>query len=327
MEKISMQNIPFNQKKVSNEKILELRSLFHKKIMENIEKNNNKNIDFYLIWKDTNNLQELYEQLEDIKKCLDSFRPFSESQIKNLNDFFDLEYTYHSNKIEGNTLTKSETYLIVSKGLTVGGKTINEHLEAQNHQFAIDYIRDLVKNNIEFNKFELLNIHQLILQKIDLINSGKYRNIDVKITSSLHEPPSFLQVPQLMDNFFKFYEENRLSMHPVEFSSEIHERLVTIHPFVDGNGRTARLVMNLILLQNGYPITIIGSEENQRLEYYDYLELAQTGQDPNKEKFKLMIAKNVKNIMFQYLNLIAPNGNEESLKKGGYFFERIKEIL
>lgn len=327
METPPMSDTPNDQPAISDSQILELRSLFNKKILENIEKYNTKEVDLSLVWQETNDLQELYTQLDDLKRCLDSFRPLSESQIKKLNEFFDLEYTYHSNRIEGNTLTKSETSLIVTKGFTVGGKTINEHLEAQNHQFAIDYIRDLSQNKIDLNKFELLNIHQLVLQRIDLENAGKYRNEEVQIKGSLHTPPSFLQVPTLMESFFKFYDENKSIMHPVEFSAEIHERLVTIHPFVDGNGRTSRLIMNLILLQNGYPITIIESDEKDRLEYYDSLELAQIGKDPNKEKFKLLVAKNVKYMIFKYLNIIAPNGNENQLTKGGYFFNRIREIL
>ncbi|WP_260426560.1 Fic family protein [Conchiformibius steedae] len=116
-------------------------------------------------------------------------------------------------------------------------------------------------------------------------------------------------------------------MHPVELAAEMHERLVTIHPFIDGNGRTARLVMNLILLRNGYPITILDSENDKRLAYYDSLELAQTGKDSNKIQFKLFIANNVKHWLFVYLNLLAPNGNPDVQHKGYYFFKRIETLI
>lgn len=326
METPKMSENPTNQTSISAERTLELRSLFNKKLMENFEKNNARNLDLSLVWKETNNLQELYAQLDDLKKCLDSFRPLSENEVEMLNDYFDIEYTYHSNKIEGNTLTKNETNLIINKGITVDKKSLNEHLEAINHKEAIDFIRELVEKNADFSNYDLLNIHFLVLKSIRPKDAGKYRTKDVEITGSLHTPPPNFKLIDLMEGYFKFYEENKNSMHPVELSAEMHERLVTIHPFIDGNGRTSRLVMNLILLKNGYPITIIEGDNKKRLEYYDSLELSRDISD-NKKTFKLLIANNVKSMMFKYLNLLSSNNEEDRLTKGGYFFERIKEIL
>lgn len=326
METPTIPDTPKDQPNISDVQILEIRSLFNKKLMENFEKNNTRNLDLSLVWKETNNLQELYTQLDDLKKCLDSFRPLSENEVEMLNDYFDIEYTYHSNKIEGNTLTKNETNLIINKGITVDKKSFNEHLEAINHKEAIDFIRELVEKDTDFSNYDLLNIHFLVLKSIRPKDAGKYRIKDVEITGSSHTPPPHFKLIDLMEEYFRFYEYHKNIMHPVELSAEMHERLVTIHPFIDGNGRTSRLIMNLILLKNGYPITIIEGDNKKRLEYYDSLELSRDISD-NKKTFKLFIAKNVKSMMFKYLNLLSSNNEEDRLTKGGYFFEKIKEIL
>lgn len=304
-----------------------LKQKYKQKLLENIKTSNQKTLDLSLIWQDTDDLDELYKQLSDLKNCLDSFRPLSDNEVKKLNEFFDIEYTYHSNKIEGNTLTLNETHLVINKGITIGSKSLNEHLEAVNHQWAIDYVRELVKDQVEFNKFELLSIHQLILQSIDTKNAGKYRTCEVLISGSRHIPPSHLLLDELMADYFDFYQTHKDSLHPVALASEMHERLVSIHPFVDGNGRTSRLVMNLILLQNGYPITIIEGDNDKRLAYYDSLEKIQIGEDTHKTVFKLLIANNVKTMLFNYLNLIAPNGDNDNNEKGDYFFRKIEPIL
>lgn len=304
-----------------------LRALFHQKIMENIQNQNNPNLDLSEIWQETHNFNELKNQLSDLKACLDSFRPLTENEVLKLKQAFDVEYTYQSNKIEGNTLSKNETHLVINKGFTIKGKSLNEHLEAINHQEAIDYIREIAHSDVAFDERCLLNIHALILHGINRQNAGRYRQENVMISGSDFMPPFFLQVPILMEQYFQFYRENQHTMHPVELAAEMHERLVTIHPFIDGNGRTARLVMNLILMRNGYPITILDSENDKRTEYYDTLEATQTGQDPEKMGFKIFIANNVKKWLFVYLNLLAPNGNRENENKGSLFFEKIKPLL
>lgn len=278
------------------------------------------------IWQETDDLALLYQQLTDLQKCLHSLRPFSASQVTKLNAIFDIEYTYQSNRIEGNTLTKSETDLIINKGFTVKGKPLSEHLEAINHQEAIDYIREMAISKGAFDKRVLLDIHALILHGIHRQNAGRYRECEVMISGSDFIPPSFLHVPALMDDYFNFYRQHQQSMHPVELASEMHERLVTIHPFVDGNGRTARLVMNLLLLQRGYPITILASDNKDREQYYHSLQLTQTGLVPDKVQFKLFIANNVKQWLFIYLNMLAPNANT-NIEKGYYFFKRIEPLL
>ncbi|WP_374465188.1 Fic family protein [Chryseobacterium sp.] len=208
---------------------------------------------------------------------------------------FDIEYTYESNKIEGNTLTLQETALVIEKGLTIGGKSLNEHLEVINHQHAIEYIKELANEKQTISERDLLQIHQLILQSIDNQNAGKYRNVQVLISGAKHIPPQPFIVPKQMEDLFIWYNDNKDQLHPIELSAEMHERLVTIHPFIDGNGRTSRLLMNLILLQNGFPIAILKGHTDSRLKYYSALETAQT--ENNKQPFIDLITENVRETM------------------------------
>lgn len=282
----------------------------------------NNNFDLKKLYPDSENLKILLEQVEDLKKSLDSFRPLQGQHIEKLNQYFDEVYTYDSNGIEGNTLTLQETALVLNKGVTIGGKSMREHFEVINHKEAIDYIKDLVKQKEPLSKRVLLDIHHLILKNIDEENAGRYRNVDVMISGSEHKPPTFLQVQSLMEEYFDFYEKNKDTLNPVILSAEVHERLVTIHPFIDGNGRTSRLMMNLILLQNGFPITNISSQNNLRDEYYKSLETVQTG--GNKELFHKFIAKNVKDSLIKYLEIISVNAEENI--KGEYFYKRVIEL-
>jgi Fic family protein len=270
-------------------------------------------------FEDSSNLNEILKQVEELKKYLDSFRPLGEEQVSKLDRYFEEYYTYDSTSIEGNTLTLQETTLVLNKGITIGGKSMREHLEVINHSEAIEYIKEIVKKGEEFNKKVLLDIHYLILKSIDTSNSGKYRNLDVMISGSKHKPPTFLQVENLMNDYFKFYQDNKEGMNPILLSAYMHEKLVTIHPFIDGNGRTSRLVMNLILLQNGYPITNISSENDKRNEYYSSLENVQTNK--NENDFLLFIAKNVKESLIKYLEVISMNGELNS--KGQEFYQMI----
>ena len=186
-----------------------------------------------------------------------ALKPLDATQALKLKSFFHTAYTYESNRIEGNTLTLQETHLVVNEGITIGGKTMREHLEALNHQEAIDLMEALVQNATVLNKAVLLQIHQLVLKGIQ------------------HVPPSPLLLDELMEGYFDFYERNKRHLHPVILATEMHERLVSIHPFIDGNGRTARLVMNLILLQNGYTIVNLKGNPKNRLKYDQALEQIQ----------------------------------------------------
>ena len=211
-----------------------------------------------------------------------------------------IEYTYESNRIEGNTLTLQETQLVIEKGLTIGGKPLKEHLEAINHKEAIDFIGELVKKESVLDESTLKQIHAIILKSIDRENAGVYRKVPVLISGSTHTPPQPYLLQKLMEDYFQFYEESRKSMHPVVLAAEMHERLVTIHPFIDGNGRTSRLVMNLILLQHGYPIANIRGDSESRLKYYDALERSR---EDGKNAFIELVADSVKQTTERLLKL------------------------
>lgn len=276
-------------------------------------------VDLSPLYPETNEVPELLAQVDDLKKCLDSFRPLDPAHLENIEGSLDVEYTYDSNRIEGNTLTLQETSLIVNDGVTIGGKSLIEHLEAVNHYEAIGYIRDLVRDKAPFTESILKSLHCLILRGIDRENAGRYRGLPVEIRGSRHQPPQPYAVPKLMEDHFIFYEENKDTLHPVILAAEMHERLVTIHPFIDGNGRTARLIMNLILLQHGYVIANISGEQEHRQRYY--LALDQKRFTEDAAAFHRFIAGEEKTSLVQYLGLMAPDAEHG---KGGYFLERIQ---
>jgi Fic family protein len=244
-------------------------------------------------------LQTILTEVDDLKLKLNQYRHLESEKVAKA---FELEYTYESNRIEGNTLTLQETALVVEKGLTISGRSLQEHMEAINHTHAIDYIKNLVQEKIPFTESILLDIHKLILQSIDNAHAGKYRNVQVLISGAKHVPPQPYLVPKQMEDFFLWYESEKNSLHPVILSAEMHERLVTIHPFIDGNGRTSRLLMNLVLLQNGYPIAILKGDTESRLKYYKALESAQT--ENNKEPFFELIAYNLKETLNKLLQTL-----------------------
>jgi Fic family protein/DNA-binding XRE family transcriptional regulator len=245
------------------------------------------------------NLLSILKEIDALKAKLDQFRQFDSYRIAQA---LELEYTFESNRIEGNTLTLRETDLVINEGLTISGKSMREHLEAINHQEAIGYIKHLMEINNSLNEREVLSIHNLILRGIMPEDAGKYRRVQVMIKGSSFMPPQPFMVSKEMEDFYIWYETNKNSLHPIILAAELHERLVTIHPFIDGNGRTSRLVMNLILLQNGYVIANIKGDYDNRMRYYNALETAQTKN--NKEDFLLFVAQIEKESLERYLEII-----------------------
>lgn len=238
-----------------------------------------------------------YDKLTQKKKQLDEFRPLPPQLTRNLEAWFNVELTYTSNAIEGNTLTRRETAIVIEKGLTVGGKSLKEHLEATNHAKALQFLRQLVKKKpSQLTAKDLLIIHEMILMGIDDENAGHYRSVPVRISGSTVVLPNPRKVPDLMSDFYGWLT-SRHEMHPVAFAGEAHYRLVSIHPFIDGNGRTARLLMNLLLMMTGYPPAII--RKRDRLAYISSLEKAQLG--GSKEPFEKIIAKAAERSLDIYL--------------------------
>jgi Fic family protein len=228
--------------------------------------------------------------------------PINIVQLQKLREYFHTSYTFESNRIEGNTLTLQETHMVINEGITIGGKTMSEHLEAINHKEAIELIYALVEADVPLTSHRLKQIHQLILKGVDSKNAGRYRHVNVRISGSEHLPPDHFELDSLMTDYFKFYEQHRHQMHPVLLAAEMHERLVTIHPFVDGNGRTARLIMNLILLQNGYTIANLKGSLEDRLRYYKALEAVQLNHEKND--FYQLIADHVLLSLEEHIALV-----------------------
>jgi Fic family protein len=199
----------------------------------------------------------LLARLEQKKAQLDGLRPLPAAAVRRLNEQLTIEWIYNSNAIEGNTLTLRETQLILETGLTIGGKSLREHFEVINHKEAIEYVEALATGEDPITPFHVRQIHRLILTRIDDDNAGQYRNLPVYITGTAHKPPEAWQAPPLMSEWGDWLDGPALALHAVERAALAHHRLVAIHPFIDGNGRTARLVMNLLLIREGYPPTII----------------------------------------------------------------------
>lgn len=248
----------------------------------------------------SNTLQSLINDIDILKAQLEKFRQFDSFRIAQA---LELEYTFESNRIEGNTLTLRETDLVINEGLTISGKSMREHLEAINHVEAIGYIKQLMDQNFSFNEREVLTIHNLILRGIIPEDAGKYRKVQVMIKGSSFMPPQPYIVPKEMEDYFIWYETHKKRLHPVILAAQMHEKLVTIHPFIDGNGRTSRLVMNLILLQNGFVIANIKGDYESRMKYYNALEIAQT--KGNNQDFLLFIATIEKECLERYLSIIS----------------------
>ena len=205
------------------------------------------------------------------KARLDGLRPLAAGTVAALDAWYDVELTYTSNALEGNTLTRSETAIVLEKGITVSGTPLKDHLEATGHRDALRYMRALANANEGVLESDIRNLHRLILAAIDSTEAGKYSSHERTITGSSVVLPGPHEIPPLMQQFVA--ELNATPDSP-EKAFDAHERLVSIHPFSDGNGRTARLLMNLLLLRQGFPPLAILPED--RRAYHDRLEAVRT---------------------------------------------------
>ena len=243
----------------------------------------------------------MFNEIDKKKSLLDSKRPLDRKAVENLKKYFDVEFTYNSNAIEGNTLTITETKVILEDGLTIGkGKSLKERLEVINHKEAIDYIDDIISKNLDISERVIRELHYLILKSIDNKNAGEYRQSNVLISGSKHKPVEHFLVKEKMLELIEWYNRNKDTMHPIRLAAEFHFKYAYIHPFIDENGRTARLLMNLILMRNGYTISVIRNED--RDEYMKALEEASV--NGSLEGFIRIIAEAVEASLDTYLYII-----------------------
>ena len=212
-----------------------------------------------------------FTKIDQLKERLDAYRPLDPAVLENLHAELVLQWTYNSNAIEGNTLTLKETKVAL-EGVTVGGKSLREHFEAVNHQQAIGYVEQLVSENEPLSQWQIKSLHQLILKNIDDAHAGVYRRSNVTIAGAEHKPCDYTQVAERMDAFIDWCNGQAIQMHPVERAARVHCDFVKIHPFIDGNGRTSRLLMNLELMKAGFPAAVLPVAK--RLEYYQALDNA-----------------------------------------------------
>ncbi len=245
--------------------------------------------------------QPLFERIDNKLEILNSHRPLSSIVVSKLKEQFAIEMTYNSNAIEGNRLTLKETYLVIGEGMTVKGKSLKDHLEAKNHFEAIQFLYELIEHEKRHTISERLirSLQQLIVKESDPSIAGSYRTGAVMISGSKHRPPDPTDVPILMGELIKWVKSKSKEVHPIELAATFHHKVAHIHPFFDGNGRTARLAMNVLLMQNGYPLVII--LKNDRKKYYDVLEKADKG---NLEPLIKFVAQAVEKSLNIYLNAI-----------------------
>jgi Fic family protein len=196
------------------------------------------------------------KKIDTLKAKIDTHRPLDTHMLKQVREYFRIGMAYSSNALEGNSLTETETKIVIEDGITIGGKPVRDHLEALGHSEAYDLLFRLAKHQA-ITEANVKELHRLFYYRIDAKQAGKYRKRRVIITGTDFIPPAPERIPVLMESFIAGLPETRAKYHPVEFAAIIHKELVTIHPFIDGNGRTARLLMNLALLQAGYPLAII----------------------------------------------------------------------
>lgn len=249
----------------------------------------------------------LLARIETKKARLDSLRSLPPALVSRLKEQFTVEWIYNSNAIEGNTLTLRETQLILESGMTIGGKSLREHFEVINHREAIEYVESLADKKEPITAFHVRQIHKLVLSQIDDENAGQYRKTEVRIAGAKHIPPEAWDIPQRMSDWENWLRDSEPTSHPVETAALAHHQLAAIHPFVDGNGRTARLVMNLILFRAGYPPAVI--LRVNRKQYYRVLSQADAG---NPAPLVNFVGRAVDHSLTLYLEACAPKTKRPS---------------
>lgn len=241
----------------------------------------------------------MFTKIDTLKKECANRGLLAKRDLQKLKEYYRVKLTYTSNALEGNSLTETETKIVLEEGITIGGKLIKDHLEALGHSDAYDLLWDLARND-DIHERDIKKIHKLFYVRLAPRNAGVYRKHQVYITGTDFVPPAPREIAALMKKFEREIPLLKKKYHPVEYAALLHLRLVTIHPFVDGNGRCARLLMNLVLLQEGYGITII--PPIVRADYINSIKRAQTQND--QQPFINFITTMVYETQKDYMRLI-----------------------
>ncbi len=241
-----------------------------------------------------------FNHIDQLLKKLNTCRPLSEGEVERLRDEFLIDFTYNSNAIEGNTLTLQETALIINEGITIAEKPLKEHLEVISHKEAYLYVESLVKENVTLSEKVIQDIHSIVLMHKPA-DKGVYRQIPVRIMGATHEPPQPYLVPVQMEQLIIEYRNMKKVLHPIERISLFHLKFESIHPFIDGNGRTGRLLLNLELMKEGYPV--INVKFSDRRKYYDCF--TQYHQSGNPDAMVKLISGYVQESLEKYIQILA----------------------
>ena len=247
-------------------------------------------------------MMPFFERLEIKLEQLKKHRPLPSVALNKIREALTIEWTYNSNSIEGNTLSLRETQMVLQEGITIKGKSLREHFEAKNHERAINLLYKLVDSGDGLSIHDILSLHGLVLNSIEEDFAGRLRNGGVRISGANFVPPNALKVSGLMDDLLVFVNKNPLNLNIIELTTIFHHRFVWIHPFFDGNGRTVRLAMNLILMKQGFPPAIILTTD--RLKYYNALNDANKGR---YGKMMLLMAQAIERTLNIYLNALPGN--------------------
>ena len=250
-------------------------------------------------------LQSTFERLYHKKQHLQSSRPLPAIALNKIRESLSIEWTYNSNSIEGNTMSLRETQMVLQEGITVKGKSLREHFETHNHDKAIDYLYSIINETYILRSIDILSLHGLVLRSIEEDFAGRIRNGGVRITGANFTPPNANKVPDLLDELIDFINTNPLNLNAIELATIFHHKLVWIHPFFDGNGRTVRLSMNLLLMRCGFPPAII--LKNDRKKYYEALNQANNG---NYQKLTLLMCQSLERTLNIYSNALPDTDTE-----------------
>lgn len=250
-------------------------------------------------------LQTTFDRLYEKKQLLQTSRPLPNIALNKIKESLSIEWTYNSNSIEGNTLSLRETQMVLQEGITVKGKSLREHFETHNHDKAIDYLFSIVNDDYVLRSIDILSLHGLVLRSIEDEFAGRLRNGGVRITGANFVPPNANKVSDLLDELIEFINTNPLGLNDIELASVFHHKLVWIHPFFDGNGRTVRLALNLLLMRCGFPPAII--LKNDRKKYYEALNQANGG---NYQKITLLMCQALERTLNIYINALPGNDSE-----------------
>lgn len=257
--------------------------------------------------------QSTFERLYQKKQDLQASRPLPTIALNKIRESLSIEWTYNSNSIEGNSLTLRETQMVLQEGITVKGKSLREHFETHNHDKAIDYLFSIINDDYVLRSIDILSLHNLVLRSIEEDFAGRLRNGGVRIVGANFVPPNANKVSDLLDELIDFVNTNPLELNDIELAAVFHHKLVWIHPFFDGNGRTVRLAMNLLLMRCGFPPAII--LKNDRKKYYEALNQANNG---NYQKLMLLMCQALERSLNIYLNAMPDNDTD---------FQKISDIV